>query len=164
MIISLIAAIGSNRELGKDNKMLWHIREDFKHFKETTMGHTLLMGRKTFESIGKPLPGRTTLILTRDSSYTQPNCHTVHSFEEALSYAKANGEDHLFIAGGGEIYKQSLAEGLCDQMILSHVDFEGEADAFFPEVDYSKWERVKELKFEPTDKAPAWSLCLYKKN
>jgi dihydrofolate reductase len=142
--------------------MLWHIKEDFKHFKETTMGHTLLMGRKTFESIGRPLPGRKTFILTRDSSYKKPNCETVHSFEEAFKLARENGEDHLFIAGGGEVYKQGLQ--YTDQLILSHVDFTGVADAFFPEVDYSNWKKVKELNFEPTDKAPAWSLCFYQKN
>lgn len=161
MIVSLIAAIGKNRELGKDNQMLWHIREDFKHFKETTMGHTLLMGRKTFESIGRPLPGRQTLILTRDESYQQNDCVTVHSIDEALNYAKTKGEDHLFIAGGGEVYGQFLP--LCDQLILSHVDFEGEADAFFPKVNYSDWSIASEKQFSPTEKAPAWRLVTYKK-
>ena len=162
MIISSIAAIGNNRELGKDNQMLWHIREDFKHFKETTMGHTLLMGRKTFESIGKPLPGRKTLILTRDKDYLKPNCTTVHSLEEAIELCKRNKEDHLFIAGGGEVYKQTL--GICDQLIISHVDYSGEADAFFPEVDFSSWNLALEKSFEPTDKAPSWRLCTYKKS
>lgn len=158
----MIAAIGNNRELGFNNQMLWHIKEDFKHFKETTMGHTLLMGRKTFESIGRPLPGRRTMILTRDKTYSQKDCITVHDFDQAVTLAKDHQEEHLFIAGGGEIYKQALP--LCDQLILSHVDYSGEADTFFPEVDDSNWRLESEVLFEATAKAPAWRLCHYRRS
>ncbi len=162
MIISLIAALGRNRQLGKDNQMLWHIKEDFKHFKETTMGHTLLMGRKTFESIGRPLPGRETFILTRDKDYHQEKCHTVHSLEEAYSKAKEMGESELFVAGGGEVYRQTLA--VADKLILSFVDFDGEADAFFPEVDFTQWKKIDSKTFAATEKTLAWELATYQKD
>jgi dihydrofolate reductase len=161
-MISLIAAIGKNRELGLGNAMLWHIKEDFKHFKETTMGHTLLMGRKTFESIGRPLPGRHTLILTRDRSFKREGTHTVHSFEEALKWCEERGEEHLFIAGGGEIYKQALERNLEDQLILSYVDFEGEADTFFPEFNESEYDLIHKSMFAAGEKSPAWELRVLK--
>lgn len=161
MIISLIAAIGGQRQLGKDNKMLWHIKEDFKHFKETTMGHTLLMGRKTFESIGRPLPGRRTLILTRDKSYKAEGCETVHDLTEAIELAKGRGESEFFVAGGGEVYTQTL--DIADKLILSFVDYQGEADAFFPEVDYGKWNEVDRKAFNALEKSPAWELVTYSK-
>lgn len=160
-MISLIAAIGTKGELGLNNKMLWHIKEDFKHFKETTMGHTLLMGRKTFESIGKPLPGRKTLILTRNSTYQVENCVTVHSLKEGLDIAVNSGEDEFFIAGGGEIYKQALP--LVDRMYLSFVDYEGEADAFFPEVSWNEWKLLSEKKFAMTERSPAWTLKTFER-
>lgn len=161
MIVSLIAAIGKNRQLGKDNKMLWHIREDFKHFKETTMGHTLLMGRKTFDSIGRPLPGRETLILTRDKNFKVDNCTTVHSIEEAFRIAKERGETKLYVAGGGEVYRQALEANMVDELVMSFVDYDGEADTFFPEVDYSRWQEQKHVAFEKTEKAPQWDLVVY---
>lgn len=159
MIISLIAAIGRQRQLGKDNQMLWHIKEDFQHFKKTTMGHTLLMGRKTYESIGRPLPGRKTYILTRDSSYHQENCETVHSLEGAILKAKKAGESELFIAGGGEVYAQFLDQA--DKLILSIVDYTGEADAFFPEVQFDHWQEASRKNFPATAKAPQWELVEY---
>lgn len=158
MRISLIAALGKNRELGKDNKMLWHIKEDFKHFKETTLGHTLLMGRKTYESIGRPLPGRSTFILTRDEHYQQEGCTRVESFEKAIELAKEKGEEELFVAGGGEIYKQFLPQ--CDRLILSYVDYEGDADTFFPEFDESHWDIQSKEEFKEQDKSPGWSLVI----
>lgn len=164
MIISLIAALGNNRELGLDNQMLWHIREDFKHFKETTMGHTLLMGRKTFDSIGRPLPGRETYILTRNTNLSIEKCEIVHSLNEAVEKAKAAGEEELFIAGGAEVYKLGLEHLSVDKLYLSFVDFEGEADAFFPEIDFSGWRVSSEKNFDKTEKSPAWTLKIFERS
>jgi dihydrofolate reductase len=144
VIISLIAAIGKNRELGLNNKLLWHLPEDFKIFKKETMGHTLLMGRKTFESIGKPLPGRTTIVLTRDRAFSHQGVSVAHSPEEALSLVKQDEE--LFVCGGAEIYKLFLSRA--DRLYLSYVDFSGEADAFFPEFEKSQWRVEREESFQ----------------
>lgn len=162
-MISLIAALGKNRELGLNNQMLWHVKEDFKHFKETTMGHTLLMGRKTFESIGRPLPGRKTFILTRNSDYQIENCSTIHSLQEGVERANQNKEQELFIAGGAEIYRQALESLPIEKMYLSYMDFEGEADAFFPKFDSSEWTVTCEEKFPATDKSMAWTLKILEK-
>lgn len=156
MKVSLIAALGNGRELGKDNQMLWHIKEDFLHFKKTTMGHTLLMGRKTFESIGKPLPGRKTLILTRDQSYERSQCITIHSLDEGILHARESGEDELFIAGGADVYKQTL--DFVDVMYLSFVEYTGDADAYFPEFDINDWKEVESRDYPATDTSLAWRL------
>ncbi len=156
MIVSMIVAVGKNHEIGHGGKMLWHIKEDFAHFKKTTMGHTLIMGRKTFESIGRPLPGRKTFILSR-SNYTHNDCAVFTTLEQALAAAKEAGESEVFIAGGGEIYKQALS--LCDRIYLSEVDFSGEADAFFPAINEMAWtDSVEPLFFEKTQKSKAWKL------
>ncbi|MCF8060316.1 MAG: dihydrofolate reductase [Bacteriovoracaceae bacterium] len=156
MKISLIAALGNGRELGKDNKMLWHIKEDFLHFKKTTMGHTLLMGRKTFESIGRPLPGRKTYILTRDQGYQRENCQTIHSINEGIELAREAGEEELFIAGGADVYKQTINK--VDTMYLSFVDYVGVADAFFPEWNSEEWSEVESHEFKATDTSLGWRL------
>ncbi len=138
MIISIIVAMGSNRVIGKDNKLLWHLSEDLKMFKKITMGHHMIMGRKTFESIGKPLPGRTTIIITRDRSYTQEGCHICHSLEDAITLAKDANEIELVICGGGEIYAQALK--LADKIYLTRVDYDQEGDTYFPEIDMTNWQ------------------------
>ena len=138
-MISIIAAIGKNRELGKDNKLLWHIPEDLKRFKELTSGHVVIMGRKTYESIGKPLPNRINIIVTRDNDYHQKDTIVCHSLEEALRQAQGKPSKEVFIIGGGEIYKQGLE--YADKLYLTLIDKEyPEADAFFP--DYSEFKRI----------------------
>src|SRR3990167_2459998 len=110
-MISLIAAIGKNNELGKGNTLLWHIPADMKHFREITRGHTVIMGRKTFESIGRPLPDRRNIVITRDKNYLRDSVDVVHSLEEAIMSARtplAENEE-IFIIGGAEIYKQAFA-------------------------------------------------------
>jgi len=161
LIISFIVAAGTEGQIGKDNRMLWHIKEDFIHFKKTTTGHTLLMGRKTFESIGRPLPGRKTYILTRDQSYQKDGCTTIHSLEQGIQLARESGESELFIAGGADVYHQSI--GLCDKGYLSEVDFNGDADAFFPKLDHTHWDVTKTETFAGKEKSPAWTLKVLKK-
>ena len=133
----MIAVIGKNRELGKDNKLLWYIPEDFKRFKKLTSGHTIIMGRKTFESIGKPLPNRINIVITRNQLWSSLGCTVCYSLEEGLIEAKKNNNE-IFIIGGAEIYKQGIR--YADKLYLTLVDKEyPEADAFFP--DYSKFKR-----------------------
>lgn len=148
--ISIIAAIGKNRELGKDNKLLWHIPEDLKRFKKLTEGHAVIMGRKTFESLGKPLPNRINIIITRDKSYkiskfdvSKHRIYIVHSLEEAISFVKSQlfptTKDEVFVIGGGEVYRQALP--LADKLYLTIVDADcPEADTYFP--DYSAFKKI----------------------
>lgn len=142
-IISIIAAIGKNRELGKDNKLLWHIPDDFKRFKEITSGHPVIMGRKTYESIGKPLPDRTNIIITRDANYKVGGCLVTHSLEKAIeiaqsSIAKAKKGKEIFIIGGGQIYQQAI--DIADKLYLTIVEGKYSADTFFPE--YSRFKKI----------------------
>ena len=143
MSVSIIAAIGKNRELGRDNKLLWHIPEDFKRFKFLTSGHTVIMGRKTFESIGKPLPDRINIVVTRNQSWTPLGCTVCHSLEEALKNSEfkiQNSElgKEVFIIGGAEIYRQGIQ--YADKLYLTLVNQEyPDADAFFP--DYSDFKK-----------------------
>lgn len=136
--ISVVAAIGKNRELGKDNKLLWHIPEDMQHFKTITWGHPVIMGRKTFESIGKPLEGRTNIVITKNKNYKPENVLVAHSLEEAISIGESRDEKEIFIIGGGQIYH--LALKFADKLYLTVVDGTFEADTFFP--DYSEFKQV----------------------
>lgn len=134
-MISIIAAIGKNRELGKDNQLLWNIPEDLKRFRELTSGHPIIMGRKTFDSIGRVLPNRTNIIITRNLDSKIDGAVVVRSLEEAIDKARlSEGRDEIFIIGGGQIFQQSI--DLVDRLYLTIVDENyPEADVFFP--DYS---------------------------
>jgi len=127
--VSIIAAIAENRAIGKNNKLLWRIPEDLKRFKKVTEGHAVIMGRKTYESIGKPLPNRLNIIITRNTSYKPPACFVFPSLGEALVYAKKYEKEEIFVIGGGEIYRQALP--LTDKLYLTVVKGEYEADTFF---------------------------------
>ena len=146
--ITMIAAVGENNELGKDNDLLWHLPDDFKRFKQLTTGHTIIMGRKTFESFPKPLPNRTHIIVTRDKKHKVPHedCIVTHSLEDAIKMA--HGDDNPFIIGGGEIYRQG--ESFADKMELTKVHATFDADTFFPEVDETIWQLVAS-EFHPKD-------------
>lgn len=131
MRISSIAAIGENRELGKGNELVWRIENDLKRVREITMGHPLIMGRKTYESIGRPLPGRTNIVITRDESYTAEGCVIVGSIDKAIEKAREIEDEEVFIFGGALIYEQTIDR--VDRLYLTLVhDTEPEADAFFP--------------------------------
>ncbi len=129
--ISAVAAISKNRVLGKDNGLIWAIPEDLKRFKQLTTGHSVIMGRKTYESIGKPLPNRTNIIITRDQKFTAEGCIVVHSIDEALQ--KANSDKEIFVIGGGQIYKEMLPK--TDRLYLTVIDQEAEGDTYFPTYD-----------------------------
>jgi dihydrofolate reductase len=160
MDISLIVAYGKNREIGKDNQLLWHISEDLKNFKRLTVGHTLIMGRKTFESIGRALPKRQTVVLTRNHEFSALDILTAHSVEQAIELAKQSSkfnQDELFIAGGGEIYRLFLP--LATKLYLSSVDMEVEgADTYFPEIDLSEWalEKQETISSSPVVEFSVW--------
>lgn len=140
MTIALIAAISQNRVLGKDNELVWHLPKDMRFFKTKTMGYPVVMGRKTFESFGSALPGRTNIIITRNPGYRAEDAITVTSLEAGLAEAARYNADTIFIAGGAEIYRQALA--LADTMYLTHIHAEVEGDAFFPEFPETEWQVV----------------------
>jgi dihydrofolate reductase len=136
--ISVIAAVAKNRAIGKDNKLLWHIPEDLQHFKKITSGHPVIMGQKTFESLGKPLPNRTNIVLTDDKSFQAPNCLVVYSIDEAIKVASEKDQQEIFFIGGGSVYAQAIK--IADKLYLTLVEGEYDADTFFP--DYSDFKKV----------------------
>ncbi|MDO8498188.1 MAG: dihydrofolate reductase [bacterium] len=138
--LSIIVAMGNNRAIGSSNGLLWHIPAELKRFKEITMGHPIIMGRKTHESIGKALPGRTNIVITQDKNFKAEGVEVVHSLEEALRLASsAPGNNEIFIIGGGQIYEQALS--LADKLYLTLVEGDfPEADTFFP--DYSDFKKL----------------------
>jgi dihydrofolate reductase len=137
-IVSIIAGIGKNRELGVENKLLWNIPEDMQWFREKTKGHPVIMGRKTHESIGRLLPNRPNLIITRDATYTSAGAIITSSLEEAIEKAKQMDEKEIFIIGGASVYAQAIT--IANKLYLTVVDHTFEADAFFPE--YSRFKTV----------------------
>ncbi len=143
----MIAAASENNGLGKNNDLVWHLPDDFKRFKKLTTGHHIIMGRKTFESFPKPLPNRTHIIITRDQNYAAaPGCLVAHSLQEAINLAEV--DENPFIIGGGEIYHLGL--DVADQIELTRVHTEIEADAFFPELDEANWKTLNK-EFHPAD-------------
>ena len=151
--------MGNNRQVGLDGKIPWYIKEDFKHFKATTMGQNLIMGRKTFESIGRPLPGRNTVILTNNRNYNTQIPLAFSRDEALLQCEKINSKKNIFICGGGEIYK--LFSGLYDEIYLSIVDYDGSADAYFPDIKLEEtFDLINEKSFEAISetKTPGWKL------
>ncbi len=139
-MIILIAAVAENYALGKNNDLLWHLPLDFKRFKETTSGHYIIMGRKTFESFPKPLPNRTHVIITRQKDFKYEGCIVVQDLEKAIGICPKN--EDLYIIGGGEIYAQSIH--LADQLDITRVHHSFDADVYFPEIDPEVWKLISE--------------------
>lgn len=138
MRIVIIAALSSNRVIGRDNDLPWRISADLKRFKALTTGHSIVMGRKTWDSIGFPLPKRRSIVLTRDAEFAAPGAEVVHTVDDAL--AAAGEDDDVFIIGGAQIYTLTLPRAT--HLELTHVDAEIAGDTFFPEVDWSQWQEV----------------------
>jgi dihydrofolate reductase len=136
------------RGIGLDNQLPWRLSADLKKFRELTMGHHIIVGRKTFASIGKPLAGRQIIVVTRDGGFQAEGCLVCHSPEEAIQLASARGESEVFVCGGAEIYEQSIA--LADRLYLTLVDADVAADTFFPKFDERDW-RERESSFHPAD-------------
>jgi len=139
-VIKILVACDENRVIGKDNQLIWHLPADLKRFKSLTTGHVILMGRKTYESIGKPLPNRTTIVITRQVDFQAEGTITAHSVEEAILKAKSLTREDIFIVGGAEIYSLSLA--MADQLLVTQLHDIFEGDAFFPEISADTWEIV----------------------
>jgi dihydrofolate reductase len=159
MTTTIVVAISENHAIGKDNKLLWYLPNDLKHFKEITTGHTVIMGRKTYESVGKPLPKRRNIIITRQN-ITIEGCEVVGSIEAAIELCKT--EDEVFIVGGAEIYKQAMH--LTDRIYLTIVHKSFDADSFFPEIDLTEWQEVAREDHEPDEKnSLPYSFITYEK-
>lgn len=142
MIVSLIVAVAENNVIGKDNDLIWHLPKDMAFFKEATLNHFIITGRKNYESIPskyRPLKDRTNIVVTRQTDYTEDGCVVVHSIEDGIDLAKQSGEAECFIIGGGQIYKSVLEKGLVDQLYITHVLDSFEGDTYFPEIDENKW-------------------------
>ena len=152
MLISIIAAMGRNRAIGYKNTLPWRLPADLQRFKQLTLGHHILMGRKTYESIGRPLPGRTSIIITRQPNFQAEGCLIAHSLDEAITLAQSRGEQEVFIIGGAEIYAQALS--IADRMYLTLVDAEPEADAFFPKFEEKAWGKIEEEIVAANEKNP----------
>ena len=158
-MFSIIVAIGKNNEIGKNNKLLWHIPEDLKKFKETTLGKTVVMGRNTFKSIGKILPNRNNIVLSKNlqNINNKKNLEICDDFSKIIKKYK-NSVEEVFIIGGAQIYKKALELGIIEKLYISHIDFsDNEADTYFPEIDYNLWKKVEEEKYS------GWKFCIYKK-
>ncbi len=148
-MVTIIVAMGNNNEIGKGNQLLWHLPEDLKHFKKLTTGHPIIMGRKTYESIGKPLPNRTNIVVSRKNDWFEEGILIVGSIKEAMKFAKKINEDY-FIIGGGSIYEQTI--DLVDCLQVTHVKASLDADAFFPKINKKIWQKVSEECHEKDDK------------
>ena len=143
MKLIIIAAIAKNNVIGRLNgEMPWHVKEEFQHFKETTLGSAIIMGRKTFETLGKPLKGRENIIVTRNKNFKVEfeDVKIFNSLEESIRYCKNKNYENVFIIGGGNIYKQAIP--LVDEMILSFMKFEAEGEVKFPEIQNHIWKKV----------------------
>ncbi len=155
MIVSIIAAIGKNRELGKDNDLIWHLPKDMKFFTETTLGHFVIMGRRNYDSIPtkyRPLKERTNVIVTRQEGFKAEKCVVVNSVEEGIALAKMEGDSECFVIGGGQIYDYALKQNLVDRIYLTHIDESFDADTFFTVFDSSKWTQKTIMSFQKDDK------------
>ena len=137
MTITLLAAVGTNLVIGSDGHMPWHLPPDLAHFKATTMGHTMVMGRKTYDSIGGALPGRRTIVITRQQGWHAPSVEVAHSLSEALALA---GPTEVFIVGGSEVYRQAMP--FADRMMLTEIEQAPEGDVFFPPFEPAHWHEV----------------------
>ena len=148
MILSLIVAMDERGAIGKGNRLPWRLSADLKRFRELTMGHHIVMGRKTFESIGRALPGRHTVIVTHNRELKVEGCLVAHSVDEALGLAEGRGETEVFICGGAAIYAQTIERA--DRLYLTEVHAEVDADTFFPEWDRTPW-RETQSAYYPAD-------------
>ena len=170
-MFSLIVAVGKNNEIGKNNQLLWHIPEDLKNFKKITTGKTVIMGRNTYKSIGRALPNRTNIVLSRNFLETDEKVKEdkkkyenettklefYDDFQKVIEKYKDLKEE-IFIIGGGEIYKKSLEMGIIKRIYMSRVDFsDNEADAYFPKIDLDKWITLTEENYD------GWKFCIYEK-
>ena len=149
-MISLVVAASENNAIGKNNQLLWHLPNDLKFFKNTTWGSVVIMGRETFESVNKPLPGRINIVITKQPNWNAENVTTAASLEDALLKATETNCKEIYIIGGGEIYKQSLS--IADKVYLTRVHTQIDGDTFFPVLNENQWIMISDEKFEADEK------------
>jgi dihydrofolate reductase len=168
--LSIIVAMANNNAIGKDNQLLWHLPEDLQYFKRTTMGKPIVMGRKTFESIGRPLPGRLNVVITRQQDWQHDGVKVVHTIDDALRLAEAqsmiDGIDEVMVIGGAEIYKTALLKA--DKLYVTRVDADIEGDVFFPEIDQTVWQETQRENHAASDStlktnAYDYAFCVLKR-
>lgn len=144
--ISLIVAVDHRLGIASTQKpgMLWHLKKDFQHFKQITLGHPIIMGRKTHEAIGRVLPGRDNIIITRDHEYAVPGCEVVNSLAEAIALAKTKDDTEIFIIGGGQIFQEAITKDLVDRLYVTRIEGDFNADIFFPKYDHIFTKKISE--------------------
>lgn len=150
MTVSIIVAYADRRVIGGDNKLLWYLSDDLRKFKSLTMGHYIIMGRKTWESIGRPLPGRKNVVISRNKYLNPAGALIFHSLDEALQYAAEDGQDEVFIIGGEQIYRQAFP--LADKLFVTFVQGSFEGDAYFPEIDPDQWDIISRVSHSQDEK------------
>lgn len=158
MTVTIVVAMGSDGVIGVGGDMPWHLPEDLAHFKRVTLGHPMIMGRKTYESIGRPLPGRTTIVVTRQTDWTTPGVQVASDFDEALALASAL-DDEVFVVGGAQIYGEALRSGVVDRLVVTRIDAAPEGDTYFPPVDWSEWKETANQGFP--DSWPPFAIATY---
>jgi dihydrofolate reductase len=158
--LSLIVAMAKNRVIGADNRIPWHLPSELKLFKEVTMGHHIIMGRRTWESINRLLPGRTTVIITRQPDYAVPGAIVVHSLEDA--FAASAGDDEVFVIGGAELFRETLP--IADRLHLTIVDAAPEGDTYMPEIDWTAWRETTSRSSPADERNPlAFRYAMYER-
>ena len=165
MLISLIVAVSENNVIGKNNALPWHLPSDMKHFRDTTMGHCVIMGRKNYDSIPlkyRPLEGRTNIVVTRKKEFSASSCIVVHSIQDALAEAEKKNETEVFVIGGADIYRQTI--DIADKIYYTKIHHSFEGDAFFPNVDLNRWKLTMQTDKQPDAKNKyPFSFCVYEK-
>ena len=163
--LSLIAALGENRVIGVDNSMPWHLPGDFKYFKATTLGKPIIMGRKTWDSLGRPLPGRLNIVVSRQTDLQLEGAEVYPSLEAAVvraeEWAREQGVDEVMLIGGAQLYAQGLAQA--DRLYLTRVALSPEGDAWFPEFDLNQWKLVSNIENPAVDDKPAYNFEIWEK-
>ena len=160
-MINIVVAKASNNVIGAKNDLIWHLPNDLKHFKNITSGHPIIMGWKTFESLGRPLPNRTNIVVTRDQNWSAENIEFETSLSKAIEAAQKIDQD-IYIIGGGNIYKQAME--FADVLYITEVHHEFDGDTYYPEIDSDEWEEVEREDFKKDEKHPyAYSFVTYKR-
>ena len=161
MNVSIIVAYSENFVIGKDNQLIWHLSDDLKRFKKITTGHAIIMGRKNHESIGRALPGRKNIVLTRNPAYSSTNCMTAHNLPDALDLAMP--DDEIFIIGGSEIYKLALEANIVNKLYITVIHRKFKGDAFFPKLNFKDWELIEKESHTDPESAMKYSYKTYTK-
>lgn len=166
-MVKLIVAIASNRVIGKDNDLIWHLPADMRFFTQTTKGHIVIMGRRNWDSIPlkyRPLSDRINVVITRNKEFRHPDCIVFNSLEESISHFRKDDSKDIFIIGGGQIYKEALEKNLVEEMLITHIDHAFEGDTWFPDFVENEWKKELVLKHEKDEKnAYAFSVWKYNK-